>query len=62
MKQKKAKLMLSIVISAVATVFLYIVLHEFGHTIVMLSAESIRFCRFCFCPVFSIIMLTKGKR
>ena len=40
MKQKKAKLMLYIVISGIATVFLYIVLHEFGHVIVMLSAGA----------------------
>ena len=40
MKNKAAliKLMSILVISAIATVFLYILLHEFGHVIVMLSA------------------------
>lgn len=40
MKNKTAliKLLLILMISAIVTVFLYILLHEFGHMIVMLSA------------------------
>ena len=37
-KSKLIKLILSLWISAIVTVFLYILLHEFGHVIVMLSA------------------------
>ena len=40
MLQKKARLILCILISALLTVFLYIILHEFGHVIVMLSAGA----------------------
>ena len=42
MKNKAAliKLILILVISAIVTVFLYILLHEFGHVIVMLSAGA----------------------
>ena len=37
-KEELIKLILILVVSAVATLFLYILLHEFGHVIVMLSA------------------------
>ena len=37
-KEKLIKLILILVLSAMAAVFLYILLHEFGHVIVMLSA------------------------
>ena len=42
MKNKEAliKLISILVISAIVTVFLYILLHEFGHVIVMLSAGA----------------------
>ena len=36
--KKKGKHLLILVFSGIATLFLYIVLHEFGHVIVMLSA------------------------
>ena len=37
-KAKLIKFILTLLISAIATLFLYILLHEFGHVIVMLSA------------------------
>lgn len=40
MMQKKTRVILCILISALLTVFLYILLHEFGHVIVMLSAGA----------------------
>ena len=37
-KEKMIKFILTLLVSAIVTMFLYILLHEFGHVIVMLSA------------------------